>query len=495
MTTHPLVGKELGNYVVRSVLGEGGMGAVFAGEHRFLGTRCAIKVLHGSYTNNPVVTQRFFQEARSSLEIDHPNIIKVFDLGQTNDGLLYLVMELLEGRSLGQAIAEGQFGEGAAARIGSAVADGLAAAHDKGIVHRDLKPDNVFLTVEGAVKVLDFGIAKVLHSTASTKTGSLLGTPHYMAPEQAKGSKHVGPHTDIYALGAILFEMMCARPPFVGEDLHDLLAKQLFEEPPRPSTFAAISPEMETIIMACLEKDPTLRPPSMVELREKLRARIGTVQPLRAIPPTISPTLATPPPSSPGPSTPVPVAPTYTPDSYQPSSTLAQAASEVVRPPSTPDLRPSSGRRTLFAVVGVLAVIVAIAVAVSRRAPEPTPAPPVAAAAPAATAAPVVAPAATPPAPAPATATAKVVLRSEPAGAAITIDGKPQGTTPAVLSVAVPTEFHLALKGYRPAHDVITGPGETLVKLVAEPRPARPARPAAAKPPVEKPAKYREGLD
>src|SRR5256885_8555450 len=124
MPTHPLIGKDLGNYTIRSLIGEGGMGVVFAGEHRFLGTRCAIKVLHGSYANNPQVTARFFQEARTTLEIDHPNIVRVYDLGQSNDGSLYLVMELLEGRSLGQAISEGAFGEGAVAAIGSLVAGG-----------------------------------------------------------------------------------------------------------------------------------------------------------------------------------------------------------------------------------------------------------------------------------------------------------------------------------------------------------------------------------
>src|SRR5678815_1284867 len=262
------------------------MGVVFSGEHRFLGTRCAIKVLHGSYANNPQVTQRFFQEARTTLEIDHPNIIRVFDLGQSNDGALYLVMELLQGRSLGQAISEGTFGEGAVARIGSLVAEGLAAAHAKGIVHRDLKPDNIFLTGD-QVKVLDFGIAKVMQSSSSTKTGSLLGTPQYMAPEQAKGSKHVGPHTDVYALGAILFEMLTGRPPFVGEDLPELLAKQLFEPPPSPRTLVPCSTEMEGIILACLEKDPTARPGSMLELRDRLKTRIGVAPRTGQIAPTI----------------------------------------------------------------------------------------------------------------------------------------------------------------------------------------------------------------
>src|SRR3954462_7528933 len=127
-----MVGRELGNYVVRSLLGEGGMGAVYLGEHRFLGTRVAIKVLHGTYSNNPDVSQRFFQEAKSSIEIGHPNIIRILDFGQSTDGELYLVMELLEGASLGQALDQvGKLDEGQAAQVGGEIAAGLAVAHAK----------------------------------------------------------------------------------------------------------------------------------------------------------------------------------------------------------------------------------------------------------------------------------------------------------------------------------------------------------------------------
>src|SRR5438105_12099208 len=161
MTAHPMAGRELGNYVIKSLLGEGGMGAVFAGEHRFLGSRVAIKVLHGTFASIPEVGQRFFQEAKSTLEISHPNVIKILDFGQSQTGELYLVMELLEGESLSARLKQRRFGEAECARLGVALCDGLHAAHAKGIVHRDLKPDNIFLTASGEPKILDFGIAKV----------------------------------------------------------------------------------------------------------------------------------------------------------------------------------------------------------------------------------------------------------------------------------------------------------------------------------------------
>src|SRR5260370_13139382 len=210
MQGHPMSGKEIGNYRLLELIGEGGMGAVFAGEHRYLGSAVAIKILHGSYAGNPSVTQRFFQEAKSALEIGHPGIVKILDFGQAPDGSLYLVMELLKGQNLREAMAGGKFDEASTARIGAGTADAIAAAHAKSIIHRDLKPDNIFL-VGDQIKVLDFGIAKVMSSSGATRTGALLGSPQYMAPEQAKGTKQVGAWSDIYSLGAILFEMLTGR--------------------------------------------------------------------------------------------------------------------------------------------------------------------------------------------------------------------------------------------------------------------------------------------
>jgi serine/threonine-protein kinase len=550
MPTHPLIGKELGNYMIKSLIGEGGMGVVFAGEHRFLGTKCAIKVLHGSYANNPQVTQRFFQEARTTLEIDHPNIVRIYDLGQSSDGALYLVMELLQGRSLGQAIAEGGFGEGAVARIGSLVAEGLAAAHAKGIVHRDLKPDNIFLTGD-QVKVLDFGIAKVMQSSSSTKTGSLLGTPQYMAPEQAKGSKHVGPHTDVYALGAILFEMLTGQPPFVGEDLPELLAKQLFEPPPSPRTLVACSTEMENIILSCLEKDPAARPPSMLELRDRLKTRIGVAPPSRAmaakIAPTItpmqgqsisapigvkspsgsSPVLKTPTPPAgtalplaatatpatqgngliestepTGPTTPLPGARPYTP-TYTPS-TLASAASEVIVRPPEP-MRPETVRNALILAIAAVAVFLSVGIVAAIKKPW-VKTPQVAA-----IEKPVKVAEAPKPVDPPKPATRvqpqqqKVVVRSEPSGAVVTVDGRAMGPTPALLTLSLPQEVFLSMKGYRTAREVLSSPGEITIRLQAEaPKHVAVKSKASEKlvKPIEKSEKkeekashFKEGLD
>ncbi len=266
---HGLIGRELGNYVIQSVVGEGGMGTVFGGQHRFLGDPVAIKVLHGSYATHPVITRRFFREARATREIGHPGIVKILDFGQTDDGVLYIVMELLRGASLGKTVRVGRLPEGEVARIGALVADALAAAHDKGIVHRDLKPDNVFL-VGDEVKVLDFGVAKVLSANESNITDSVLGTPRYMAPEQVRGAKDVLPSADIYSLGVMLFRMATGRLPFEG-DMTAVITQALFDRPPRPSTFAPIAPELEALILQCLEKDPARRPANMGEVRDRLR--------------------------------------------------------------------------------------------------------------------------------------------------------------------------------------------------------------------------------
>jgi serine/threonine-protein kinase len=337
-----MIGRELGNYVVRSLLGRGGMGAVYAGEHRFLGDRVAIKVLHGSYAHDPTVGQRFFQEAKSSREIAHPNIIKILDFGQTPEGELYLVMELLVGRSLAATLKEaGTFGEGATARIGAQVADALAAAHAKGIVHRDLKPDNIFITEAGDVKVLDFGIAKVASSGPGTQSGSLLGTPQYMAPEQARNSKHVGPHTDMYALGVILYELMTGQPPFTGHEVAELITKHLFDAPPKPSDSVLVSPMMEELILQCLAKKPEERPRDMIELRDRLQARVGaslTSDPVAPLP------------ASAHVSRPEPLKPPVT-EAPAPITTLSGSAGEVEPEPAPPRRRSAAP-----IVIGALAV-------------------------------------------------------------------------------------------------------------------------------------------
>jgi serine/threonine-protein kinase len=521
-----LIDRELGNYVVRKLLGEGGMGAVFAGEHRFLGTKVAIKVLHGTFANNPAVTQRFFQEAKSSLEIGHPNIIRILDFGQNNEGSLYLVMELLEGLSLSQAIqAQGRFAEKEAARLAATMCDALAAAHGKGITHRDLKPDNIFLTSTGEVKILDFGIAKVANASGGggTKTGALMGTPVYMAPEQCKDAKLVGPHTDIYAMGAIIFEMLTGRPPFVG-DLAELLAKHLFETPPRPSSLAEVSPEIEALILQCLEKEPADRPPGMAPLRDRLRALTTVDSTLAPRAPTVMapPPINTPPPPR-GSFPRAPSQPAMAVASRQSQPGAAQAGgshSGQTLPLTTtmsgsagesiPSLHPTEpqGRRNTGLLVGAVVAALGLAgggfvlfnkhppkedspAAAAVVAPPPAPKP-----------SPLVAPAVekpTPPQPsapekAPVADKAQVIVRSDPPGATVSIDGVNVGTTPALVRVPLPTEVRLERSGYQPAKEVLTRAGEVNIKLVAEVahksshRPSASTKPAAAAATPTKPA-------
>ena len=302
MATHDLVGRDIGNYHVVRPIGEGGMGAVFEARHRFLGDRVALKVLHGNYAHNAQIAQRFFQEAKSAREIGHPAIIKVLDFGQSDDGSLYLVMELLDGHSLTSLLARGALPEETAARIAAELAEGLGAAHARGVVHRDLKPDNIFIVGEG-VRILDFGIAKVVNAGGHTGTNALLGTPKYMAPEQARGAKFVGPHSDIWSVGVILYEMLTAHLPFEGTDVIEIIYKISTEAPVRPGELAHVSPELETIVLRCLEKDPAARPANMGVLREMLVPWAGPPLKEQARVLNSAPTLALPPRPPTGPTT------------------------------------------------------------------------------------------------------------------------------------------------------------------------------------------------
>jgi serine/threonine-protein kinase len=203
-----------------SILGRGGMGVVFKGHDTETGTDVAIKLLHYEYAERPDVVSRFIREANTVRALRHPNIVQVFDLGQDGDGTVYLVLEFLDGTSLGDRLAElGVLGPGEAAEILLPVMDALAYAHEEGIVHRDLKPDNIFVstTENGKLlpKLLDFGIAKTIGAdqTALTQTGFVLGTPEYMSPEQASGDSAVGPSSDIYSMGVVWYEVLSGTLP------------------------------------------------------------------------------------------------------------------------------------------------------------------------------------------------------------------------------------------------------------------------------------------
>jgi len=269
------------------------MGAVYLAEHPFMGRKAAIKVLRREFAEDPSLVERFMNEARAANAIRHPNIIDIIDVGRMPNGIPYLMMEFLEGESLSRRIGRGTLPMGEAMDVMLQTTSALAAAHAKGIVHRDLKPDNLYLVPDDSapsgirVKVLDFGIAKLRGdlsgSGSKTQAGSLMGTPPYMSPEQCRGvNDEVDHRTDIYAMGIILFEMLCGAPPFMSEGWGDVVLAHLTKPPPSPrSRNSAIPESLEVIIMKALAKSANDRFASAVEMRTALRSMsaVGTFPP------------------------------------------------------------------------------------------------------------------------------------------------------------------------------------------------------------------------
>ena len=243
-----LIGKTIGGkYVVRNILGEGGMGTVFEAEHLTIGRSVAVKVLHPSQVRKKDAVRRFHQEARAAGAIGHPNICEVYDLGTLDDGSPYLVMERLVGETLADRIsAEGGLPFDDVIDILVQVLSGLVAANEKGIVHRDIKPENVFLTKRVGCpplcKLLDFGVSKMIVPLLGTKeddldltrTGMVMGTPYYMSPEQARGDRNLDARVDLYACGVIMYEALTGRRPFTAPNYNALLL-QILSAKPRPA--------------------------------------------------------------------------------------------------------------------------------------------------------------------------------------------------------------------------------------------------------------------
>jgi serine/threonine-protein kinase len=257
-------------YRIVRKLGEGGMGAVYEGEHVLIKRRVAIKCLHGQFATNPEIVARFHREALAATSIGHQNIIEVTDMGRFPDGSVFMVLEFLEGRDWSKDIDEqGPQPLGKVVKITSQICDALTAAHAKGIVHRDLKPENVFLIARGHdpdfVKVLDFGISKFRDSNsgpgkAMTQTGTTLGTPYYMAPEQAQGKKDIDHRADIYSLGVMTFQALTGQYPFDDESYPMLVLKICTEPPPPLRLYRPDLPkELEDLVMRMLAKDPNQR--------------------------------------------------------------------------------------------------------------------------------------------------------------------------------------------------------------------------------------------
>ena len=253
-----------GRYRIDAVLGTGGMGRVYRGEHTGIGRAVAIKVLHADLSRNRDAAQRFQREALASGRLEHPNIVGVSDFGMLDDGACYLVMEMLEGESLGARLErERRIEWPEALDILRGVLAGLKHAHDKGVVHRDIKPDNIFLAVkegELIVKILDFGIAKLYAGSAddpaSTRAGLTVGTPAYLSPEQAVGGD-ITPASDLYSATVVLFEMITGRTPFVEKEPLAMLGAHVSRPPPRLADVApelALPPGLEEIIERGLAK-------------------------------------------------------------------------------------------------------------------------------------------------------------------------------------------------------------------------------------------------
>jgi molecular chaperone DnaK len=280
-----LVGTTLGDrYEIESIVADGGMGRVYRARHKLLKKRFAIKVLHPELATSRDIAERFVREAQAASSIQSDHVVDISDFGLLEDGTGYFVMEYLNGNTLEEIIDNrGPLPSAMVRSVGIQIADGLRGAHEEQIVHRDLKPANVVLMERQDhpffCKILDFGIAKNPTSDSSgliTRVGVMMGTPHYMAPEQIDG--HVDARSDIYALGLLLFEMATAQPPFDAESVAELLAKQKWEEPPRIHDVcptADCSEDLEAVIRKCLEKEAEKRYQSAKEAAEALQKVSG----------------------------------------------------------------------------------------------------------------------------------------------------------------------------------------------------------------------------
>jgi serine/threonine-protein kinase len=279
------VKQRVAGYEVLSVLGRGGMGVVYRARQVGLNRFVALKmILHGKHAG-PNVLSRFRAEAEAVAQLQHPNIVQIYDIG-THEGLPFFSLELVDGPSLAAELGGQPMQPSRAAKLLETLSRAMHYAHVRGIVHRDLKPTNVLLTSKGVPKVTDFGLVKRVEAEDSeqTRTGVIMGTPSYMAPEQAWGSKEVGPLADVYALGATLYCLLTGRPPFVGPSASETILLMRHQEPVAPSKLQPNLPrDLETICLKCLQKEPEKRYANAEELAEDLR-RFEAGEPILARP-------------------------------------------------------------------------------------------------------------------------------------------------------------------------------------------------------------------
>jgi eukaryotic-like serine/threonine-protein kinase len=270
---------ELGQYTLEEKIGEGGMGAVYRARHALLRRPTAIKLLSSGRRDERQI-ERFEREVQMTALLTHPNTIAIYDFGRTPDGVFYYAMELIDGLTLEELVAhDGPQPARRVVHLVSQVCAALAEAHERGLVHRDIKPANIMVSMRGGaadhVKVLDFGLVKEVEEpdASSTAENTLLGTPLYLAPEAISDPTEVGPGADLYALGAVAYQLLTGHPPFEGKTVVDVCSKHLLAEPAPPSSQGIDAPPaLEAAILACLAKRPEARPASAQRLREMLEA-------------------------------------------------------------------------------------------------------------------------------------------------------------------------------------------------------------------------------
>ena len=273
-----MIGSIVSHYQIEEEIGRGGMGVVYRARDVRLDRTVALKFLSSAITHDSDACDRFEREARTAARTEHPSVCGIYDIGETEDGKRFIAMPFYEGSSLAKLIGAGSLDPNEAISIARQVASGLASVHAHGIIHRDIKPGNIIIGDDGRPRIVDFGIAKVVGAQTLTSDGSTLGTFAYMSPEQIRGEAP-DPSTDVWSLGAVLYEMLTGRRPFEGDYPEAMMYTVLNEEPAPLSSIRADLPDgLEDIVSRCLEKDRSQRYLSMADLESDLSALGDTAQ-------------------------------------------------------------------------------------------------------------------------------------------------------------------------------------------------------------------------